>query len=193
MFVTKNLPKSISVNTRNYRVRTDFHTWIDVESIFTDSNIPVEYKLYVMFNNLDLFYGNRKIFDEPLDAVYDGILSFWRMNKRGESKSIVKSNDVAYDYEEDFELICAAFRQQYNINLHTAKMHWFEYKALFDGLTKDTQFVKIVGYRTVDLNKIPKEQRKEYRELKNFYAIKKLQKHRRSQKEIEAELLASLK
>lgn len=193
MFVTKNLPKSISVNTKNYRVRTDFHTWIDVESIFTDSNIPVEYKLYVMFNNLDLFYGNRKIFDEPLDAVYDGILSFWRMNKRGESKSIVKSNDVAYDYEEDFELICAAFRQQYNINLHTAKMHWFEYKALFDGLTKDTQFVKIVGYRTVDLNKIPKEQRKEYRELKNFYAIKKLQKHRRSQKEIEAELLASLK
>lgn len=193
MFVTESLPKSIRIRNTSYRVRTDFRTWIHVESIFTDSNIPAEHKLYVLFSSLDLFYGNKKIFDEPMDAVYDGILSFWRMNKQYSSNSHVNSNDTAYDYDEDFDLICAAFKQQYNINLRRARMHWFEYKSLFDGLTKDTQFVKIVGYRTVDLNKIPKEQRKEYKELKNFYAIKKEKQRRRSQKEIEAELLACLK
>lgn len=193
MFVTESLPKSIRIRNTSYRVRTDFRTWIHVESIFNDVNIPVEYKVYVICNNLDLFFGNKKIFSEPMDAVYDGILSFWRLNKPENRKDNLKINDIPYDYEEDFNLICAAFKQQYHINLRNERMHWFEYKSLFDGLTKDTQFIKIVGYRTLDLNKVPKTQRKEYKKLKDFYSIRKQKSKKRTQKEIEAELLAGLK
>lgn len=192
MFLKSELPKSIEINKNSFEIRTDFRTWIDVERIMMDDEIPTYYKLYIMSENLDLFYGCEEIFNEPLDAVFDGILSFWRLNKRENSQSHSKRRikDIAYDYDEDFDLICAAFKQQYNLDIRSEEMHWFEYKALFDGLTKDTQFVKIVGYRTTDIDKLPKEQRQQYRELKEMYAIKKKTSHRRSQKEIEAELLA---
>lgn len=191
MFVINDLPRKIEVKNTKNKVRTDFKTWINVESILTDENIPSNFKLFVIANNLDLFYGNEKIFKEPMDAVINGILSFWRMFKESDSNGKSNaSNDRAYDYEQDFDLICAAFKQQYDINLRREQMHWFEYKSLFDGLTKETQFIKIVGYRTMDLNKVPKEQRKEYRRLKELYSIKKNKIRRRSQKEIEAELLS---
>lgn len=193
MFTAKDLPEEISVNATKYKVRTDFKDWIAVESIFNDSKIPIEYKLYVIYNNLDLFFGNEKIFDEPMDAVFDGILSFWRMNRSDKKEGMSVIKDIPYDYGEDFSLICAAFKQQYNINLRKEDMHWFEYKSLFDGLTKDTQFIRIVGYRTIDLNKIPKDQRKEYRKLKEYYSIRKQNTGKRSQKEIEAELLARIR
>lgn len=191
MFAINDLPRSIKVKNTKYKVKTDFRTWINVESILTDDNIPANYKIFVMANILDLFYGNEKIFKEPMDAVIDGILSFWRMFKEPSNQRHIGGNsDTAYDYEEDFDLICAAFKQQYDINLRREQMHWFEYKSLFDGFTKETQFIKIVGYRTVDINKIPKEQRKEYRRLKELYSIKKNKIHKRTQKEIEAELLS---
>lgn len=195
MSVIRNLPRRIEINTNSYPLRVDFRTWIDVERILVDDNIPPNFKIYVMSNNLDLFYGNEEIFDEPMDAVMEGILSFWRLFRKNESaEKVHKTNsDIAYDYDEDYDLICAAFMQQYNINLRRANMHWFEYKSLFDGLTKETQFVKIVGYRTTDINKLPKEQRKEARHLKELYAIRKNQPQKRTQKEIEAELLAKLK
>lgn len=172
MFLTEELTENIKVKNKTFSVRTDFRTWIDVERILMDDNVPSNFKLFVMYNNLDLFYEDDSIFDEPMDAVFDGILSFWRMNKNNVHSSNKKSNDIAYDYDEDFDLICAAFKQQYNINLRNVEMHWFEYKSLFDGLTKETQFVKIVGYRTINLNEVPKEQKKHYRELKEMYAIK---------------------
>lgn len=191
MFAIRNLPRKINIEGNRYSVRTDFRTWINAETILTDDNIPSNFKLFVLANNLNLFYGNEEIFNESMDAVINGILSFWRMFKESDNNAASNtSSDIAYDYEQDFDLICAAFKQQYNINLRREQMHWFEYKALFDGLTKETQFVKIVGYRTADINRIPKEQRKEYRRLKEMYAIKKNKVHRRSQKEIEAELLS---
>lgn len=192
MFLKNELPKIIEIDNNSFDIRTDFRTWIDVERIMMDDEIPTYYKLYIMSENLDLFYGCEEIFAEPLDAVFDGILSFWRLNKRENSQNHSKkrNKDIAYDYDEDFDLICAAFKQQYNLDIRSEEMHWFEYKALFDGLTKETQFVKIVGYRTTDIDKLPKEQRQQYRELKEMYAIKKRTSRRRSQKEIEAELLA---
>lgn len=195
MSAIRNLPKSIRIKRNSYRLRTDFRTWIDVERILMDDNIPPNFKIYVMSNNLDLFFGNEDIFDEPMDALMSGILSFWRLFK-SDDKSAEKhktNTDIAYDYDEDYDLICAAFMQQYGINLRRARLHWFEYKSLFDGLTRETQFVKIVGYRTTDINKLPKEQRKEARHLKELYAIRKNQPPKRTQKEIEAELLAKLK
>ena len=193
MFQDQNLPKSIKVENRNFNIRTDFRTWIDVELILNDDLIPPQFKLFVMTNNLDLFYGNDEIFNYDMGTVLNSVFSFWRMNQEPSNTS--KSNhttDIAYDYEVDYGLITAAFMQQYRINLQETNFHWFTYKSLFDGLTDATQFVKIVGYRTIDLNKVPKEERKRYQELKEMYRINKTKttRRRRSQKEIEAELLA---
>ena len=51
-------------------------------------------------------------------------------------------------------------------------MHWYEFKSLFDGLTEDTKFIKIIQYRSVDLNDIKdKEMRKFYIKQKKIYKL----------------------
>lgn len=183
----ETLPKDITIGETNYPIRTDFRTWIKVESILRDGNIQDYLKLSVICSICDLFY-ERDISNESTDAIIDGILSFWRMYKHINSKA-KSTSDIAYSYEQDFDLIIAAFKQQYNINILKDDMHWFEFKSLFDGLGDDTAFKKIVIYRTIDLNKVPKEQIKDYRELKEYYRIKDDLIHQRTPQEIEAELL----
>nr|DAG86785.1 MAG TPA: hypothetical protein [Caudoviricetes sp.] len=188
----ESLPRSIRIGDIDYPIRTDFRTWIKVESILKDSNIPDGFKLSMIYIICDLFYGNKDISTESTDAVFDGIFSFWRMYKPVNEKAKI-SHDIAYSYDNDFDLIVSAFKQQYGINLFSDDMHWFEFKSLFDGLSESTMFRKIVGYRTVDLSKVPKEQKKEYAELKDFYRIKDERVvDKKTPQEIEKELLAKV-
>lgn len=188
----ESLPRSIRIGDIDYPIRTDFRTWIKVESILKDSNIPDGFKLSMIYIICDLFYGNKDISTESIDAVFDGIFSFWRMYKPVNEKAKI-SHDIAYSYDNDFDLIVSAFKQQYGINLFSDDMHWFEFKSLFDGLSESTMFRKIVGYRTVDLSKVSKEQKKEYAELKEFYRIKDERvADKKTPQEIEKELLAKV-
>lgn len=187
----ETLPRSIRIGEIDYPIRTDFRTWIKVESILKDSGIPDGFKLSMIYIICDLFYGNKAISNERVDAIADGIFSFWRMYKPVHEKA-KPLKDIAYDYELDFDLIIAAFKQQYNIDILHVDMHWFEFKSLFDGLNENTMFRKVVGYRTMDLSKVPKEQVKEYRELKDYYQIKTEIVSEKSPQEIEAELLAKV-
>lgn len=187
----KNLPKSININETNYPVRTDFRTWMEVESILKDNNVPDQFKLTAIYMCCDLFYENEKIANENIDAIFDSIFSFWRMYKPINPKAKIPNN-IPYKYDVDFDLIVAAFRQQYGIDLYTAEMHWFEFKALFDGLNSNTLFKKIVEYRTMDLSKVPKTQKKEYAEIQDFYKIREEVVNERTPQEIERELLAKV-
>lgn len=63
--------------------------------------------------------------------------------------------------------------QQYNIDLNKIKyMHWWKFKALFEGLNENTQIVKIMGYRAMDITKIKdKEEKARYKKLKRMYQL----------------------
>ena len=63
--------------------------------------------------------------------------------------------------------------QQYGIDLQDIEyLHWWKFKALFNGLAENTQFVKIMGYRAMDISKIKdKKEKKRYRELQRLYAL----------------------
>ena len=52
------------------------------------------------------------------------------------------------------------------------ELHWWKFKALFQGLKEDNKIVQIMGYRGMDLSKIKdKEERKHYKRLKKLYAL----------------------
>ena len=38
-------------------------------------------------------------------------------------------------------------------------LHWWKFKAMFKSLKEDTEIVKIMRYRSMDLSKIKKERR----------------------------------
>ena len=61
---------------------------------------------------------------------------------------------------------------QYNINLNRDNLHWWEFMSLFNSLKDDTEIVKIMNYRTIDVNSIEdKKERKTYKQLQDYYSL----------------------
>ncbi len=77
----------------------------------------------------------------------------------------------AFDYRCDAPYIVAAFQQAYGIDLTTAKLHWFRFRALFAALPEDTLMAKIMSWRTMDLDDYEGSMREHYAALKERFAL----------------------
>lgn len=77
-----------------------------------------------------------------------------------------KGAQKALDFEQDAELIYAAFRQAYAIDLHHADwMQWNEFVSLLGGIPDDTKLAQVVNIRMRPLPSPTKYNRKEIAEL----------------------------
>lgn len=171
------------------RIDTDFRTSIKFELLMQDNKITDKEKIMLALN-LYYFEGIKDI----KTAIKD-MLWFYRCGKEVKKKELANSDnannkkDQIYSYEFDDEYIYAAFLEQYNIDLNEIKyLHWWKFKALFNSLNEDTQIVKIMGYRAMDLSKIKdKEMKTQYKKLKKIYALPDL----RSEEEKQADFGAA--
>lgn len=183
-----DLPRSIKVKDKEYPIKTDFRTWIKFESMLQDDDIPDQFKTFFQVKLL----GNEELLNEDPESVQSALFSFYRMDQPIR-KSRRTSTDIAYRYDVDMPWIYAAFMEQYHINLWDADLHWWEFKSMFDSLSGETMFGKIMSYRTADLSKMSESMRKEMAELKAYWSLGKLESEERDPHEIEAELLAKNK
>lgn len=148
----------------------DFRTWMQFENLMLDKDLP---------DNVKSLLAKGLIFKEPLkEDVNLFLMWFYRCGKplrRDGGKTSRKAKEVrAYSFEHDEELIYAAFMQCYGIDLCETDMHWWKFKALFDGLSEDTKLHKVMGYRTMDIDRGKNDERtKQYRELKELYKLPK--------------------
>lgn len=186
-----DLPESIDVNGTEYPIRADFRTWVRVDSVIQDGAIPEDLKLPVIcriigLNPLDISQDQR--------GLWSAITGFYLCGKEPRESFAKTNGRQGYRFDYDMDMIYAAFRQQYNINLLQADLHWFEFKALFNALNDDTMIVKIIGYRTRDLSGLKGEEKTQAQRLERFYRLpdeEQIEKEKTPQ-EIEAELLAKL-
>jgi hypothetical protein len=153
------------------KINTNFRSFILFELLMQDNKVSKEDK--ILFS-LRLFY------DEPIEDLkkaIDGILWFYRCgeeikeNKTNENK--VNNKKQIYSYEYDAKYIYSAFLDQYGIDLNEIdQLHWFKFKALFEGLKSDNKICEIMGYRAIDLSKIKdKEEKKKYKRLQREWAL----------------------
>lgn len=164
------LPK---ITPNGLKIETDFRESIRFELLMQDSSIDEVDKISIALN---LYYD--EINDNVKNAI-DDMLWFFRCGKEiktSQKNKKDKKNErqkQIYSYEFDSEYIYSAFMQQYKIDLNSIKyMHWWKFKALFNGLTENTQIVKIMGYRAIDLTHIKdKEEKKKYKNLQRLYAL----------------------
>ena len=185
MWLTRDdLPRTVRADNKDYTIDTDFRAWMKFENIMVDAGIEMDYKLYFMIR------GVMNMPDDISEELIQALFSFYRLDKPIRKTS--EQGDIGYRFDYDMDLILAAFRQQYGIDLLVTELHWWEFKSLFDGLTDQTKFVQVVGYRTADISKLDKEQKKRYAELKKFYALPKEKTQDKSQEELEAEILSGL-
>lgn len=169
-------------------INTDFKISILFELLMQDEKIKKELKI---MKALQLYYPDfEKIRD--YEKAIEQMLWFYRCGKElansNKSNGNNKYNQI-YSYEFDDNYIYSAFLQQYNIDLQETKyMHWWKFEALFDGLNENTEIVKIMGYRSINLSQIKDiEKRKYYKKMKRLYALPDM----RTQKEKEIEFARS--
>ncbi|MEG0282630.1 MAG: bacteriophage Gp15 family protein [Bacilli bacterium] len=153
---------------------TDFRISIMFELLMQNGALDGKQKLQ---QALVLYYPDLTEIND-LETAIDIILWFYRCGKTelANSKKTDKNtnkNIQIYSYEFDDVYIYSAFLQQYNIDLQDIEyLHWWKFKALLNGLNDNTQFVKIMGYRSIYLGEIKdKEEKKRLKKLKNLYAL----------------------
>lgn len=177
------------ITPHNFKIDVNFRTSIKFELLMQDNNINDKDKVLLALN----LYYCEEIND--IKTAIEDMLWFYRCGKEIKKKELANSNDTSnkqiqiYSYEFDDEYIYAAFLEQYGIDLNTIKyLHWWKFRALFNSLKEDTQIVKIMGYRAMDLSKIKdKEMKTQYKKLKKIYALPDL----RSEEEKQADFGAA--
>lgn len=134
------LPDAISVSGNLFKIKTDFHYWIqfsrclksneDVSFIFKEIP-PVEY----------------------MDEAVQQLLSFYSPKEELPKSTDKGNNEVVLDYDLDADYIYSAFMEQYHIDLLDEKLrlHWWKFSALLKGL-HDTKLNEIMSYRCYDPN-----------------------------------------
>lgn len=125
------------------------------------------------FESEDVFALFTKILQEKLGV------NIYSDNEANNSNNIEghKNDEKIMDFNEDAYLIYSSFMFDYNIDLfeQQGKMHWDKFKALLDGLSKNSALMKVIEIRTMEIpkpNKHNQKERKNIIDLKNKYALK---------------------
>jgi len=164
------LPLTVKIEGIEYDINSDFRTSMLFELMMNDNELDDEQKI---INAIELYYSE---VPTDINIAVEQILWFYRCGKDVKTSSGNGKGKSAqiYDFEFDDDYIYSAFLDQYNIDLQDIdNLHWWKFKALFKSLKEDNEIVKIMGYRSTDLNKIKdKEEKAHYKKMKDLYKIK---------------------
>ena len=160
-------------------LNTDFRTSILFELLMQDKDISNEDKVALSIN---LYFNRQPTSYQEMDKMTRTIIWFYscgnkkkELKKNNQKEEIVKKDKKRkqiYSFEQDDFLIYSAFMEQYGIDLNETKLHWWKFKAMFDGLNDNILFSKVMGYRSIDLSKIQdKKQREHYANLQKHWAL----------------------
>lgn len=182
------LPTSVFIDGVSYEINTDYRICIMFEIMMLDSELSDEEKLN---NALYLFFEDN--IPEDINAAVDKIMWFYECGKtqdNGRKRKSRAEHKMVYDYDYDDSYIYAAFLQQYGVDLQDESLHWWKFKAMFRSLRDETEFSKIMGYRSIKItSNMTKSQREFYTEMKRIHALPAPRNEVDKTKEIEKALL----
>lgn len=152
------------------KVNTNFRSFILFELLMQDRQLSKKEKIML---SLNLFYDE---IPKDIKKGIDGIVWFYTKGKEIKESGNNSKNDNKkriYSYEYDADLIYTAFLDQYGIDLNEIEyLHWFKFKAMFEGLKSDNKICEVMGYRAIDINKIKnKDEQKKYKKLQKEWAL----------------------
>ena len=183
--LTEAAPKTVSIAGVEVPIRWDFRTSIRFEQLM-EEDLPDEEKLA---QALALYYPQIPF---SLEEAVEKLLWFYAAGKEDTAQTgkTGRGEPRIYSYRYDDEYIYAAFLDQYGIDLQEADLHWWKFKAMFQGLKSDNRIVEIMGYRAMEIpSKMSREQKEFYRKMKKQYAIPLPKSEREKLSAIEEALL----
>lgn len=170
-------PTTVQIGGTEFSINTDFRVMISYERLMKNESNADDKKVVMA---MLLFYGN--VLPKDLAAGYGELLHFYRCGKSAEEiareNNILSgstSGEITYDFDQDWQYLYAAFRDQYGIDLkesETPYLHWWEFRSCFVGLKHDCEICKIMGYRAIKINqKMSKEEKSFYKRMKELYKV----------------------
>ena len=166
--LTDDLPKTVLVDGKEYKIYTDFRDYIELHQMLIDKRDDSEIYLYIQ----DLFID--EIPDDFVETI-KAINEFKKGNTANQPKgNAVKSKSkYVFSFLEDAPYIIGGFRECYGIDLlHIKYMHWWEFNALLESLNESCELKKRIYYRSIDLSTIKnKEERNRIKKIQRSIAI----------------------
>ena len=151
MKLHEKLPKYIQVGKKKIRVNLDFRNVLEMIEILNQKDLMPEAREW---NAL------RCICKKPVDGMMPEVR---RLLFSGEKTS----GDRITDFEQDADLIRAAFMQAYGINLYRDRLHWFEFTGLLSCIPEGSKYSEILSIRARPMPEPTKYNEKERTWLAN--------------------------
>lgn len=169
--LTKTLPTKIQTQNGIFEPVTDFRASVEFE-------IMVEKGEQDMFKLLRPYYPNG--IPEQIAGAAEAALWVYICGDeiKKDDKNPVKSTKRAYSFAKDAEAIYSDFSRFYNIDLTSAALHWWKFRALLAGLPTDSSFKERIYYRTCELKGLPKKEQKRIAEIRREIKIEECEKNK---------------
>ena len=132
MKLFESLPDSVTVNGKRVRVDLDFRNVLKMMEILSRDDLMPEAREFLAL---------KCICKRPRKGMMYPVRRLLFPGAGGEHKKIT-------DFEQDADLIRAAFMQEYRINLFRDKLHWFEFSCLLGCLPEGSKYMEILSIRT---------------------------------------------
>ena len=168
-------PESIFVDGTEYPIITDFREWFRFADMAADTELSNRDKLLMMTQWL--LEPPEQITSELVTALCD----FYRAKalerempeyEGDEDEEYTSAALPVLSWKIDAPYIIGDFQRYYGIDLLTAEMHWWRFRILFSALPDDSQMMKRIGYRSVDIGQVKSEsERKRIMKMKQLYAL----------------------
>lgn len=140
---TLPLPKAVTVNGRDFFIKTDFRDWLRFDRILSEKGLErISYA-----DLLTVLDSEVPPYQDELGELLTKILEFYA-NQNPCPKNYGGSGSKVLDYHMDSDYIFSAFLGQYGIDLcEIRELHWHKFLALLRGISDNTMLGKIMSYR----------------------------------------------
>lgn len=176
-------PGMVEIGGKMYRINSDFRACVSFEIMIDEGEKDIT-------KIVKLFFPDG-VPDEDIEEIAEVIIWFYSTGTSIEEKKERRSETrQAYSFDIDSNVIYSDFLNFYNIDLSNANMHWWEFRALLDGLPDKSEFKQRVYYRTCDTKGMSKNEKKRVAKIRKILEIKKSKGQKMSLEERNAKMLS---
>lgn len=175
--LTQDPLNEVVFDDKAYHLDLAFDTVLQYLKLSSDDELSEEekavYAIELFLDEQDL-PSDPKFYELVFKAVNEEITADPYGNNMPNSNPFGLAPVKYFDYEQDAEAIFASFMSEYRINLlkQRGKMHWREFKALFDGLSENSYMQRIISIRQRDLSDVEDDKlRQQLTDAKSYYAL----------------------